>query len=210
MKFFLNAEWMFNRLANEMSFRRYKANAHPARVQSKKFIMDFINQSHSVLDIGCGQGILSMVIAEKANKVVAVDHNVDSIEKAKKESRSHNLQFVCADAVNYLRTEQLFFDIMILSHVLEHLDEPKEFLKQFKKHFCYIYIEVPDFDNSYLNQYRKDLGMPHLFSDADHIFEFDRDDIAEILDSSNLEMISSEFRYGVQKYWTRVRRIGQV
>jgi hypothetical protein len=64
---------------------------------------------------------------------------------------------------------------------------------------------VPDFDRYYLNHYRKDFKLPIIYSDDDHISEFDREEIKQLLRDCNIELIESEFIYGVQKFWCRVK-----
>ena len=93
------------------------------------------------------------------------------------------------------------FDILILSHILEHLDNPQIFINMFKDYFKFIYIEVPDFEKNYLNLYRKDLNLNLIYSDADHISEFDRDELKSLLNSSHLKILKEDYRFGVQKFW---------
>src|SRR5207253_4514131 len=48
------------------------------------------------------------------------------------------LTFVCGDVRDYLETAPAF-DVAILSHVLEHIDEPERFLGSIKGRFRRIY-----------------------------------------------------------------------
>jgi hypothetical protein len=90
---------------------------------------------------------------------------------------------------------------LILSHILEHLDNPKDFLLEFKDRFKYIYVEVPDFDRYHLNHYRKDLNMSLIYSDDDHVYEFDRFELNELLAESGLKVLESQYIFGVQRLW---------
>jgi hypothetical protein len=40
-----------------------------------------------------------------------------------------------------------------------------------------------------------------LYTDADHVSEFDRNEIGQMIVASNLKILSSEFRFGVMKFW---------
>jgi SAM-dependent methyltransferase len=203
IRLFLNLEWIFDRLSHEMSFKYYSPENHPIRQCSAKFILDNLDERSSVLDLGCNLGDISFIIAEKARKVVGVDFNEKAIEIAKKRYQRQNLEFHCGEALEFLKRSSEHFDVLILSHILEHLDNPQDFLNKFKDNFNSIYIELPDFERNYLNHYRKDLDIKLIYSDADHISEFDRDELKALLKNCNLEIIREEYRYGLIKLWCK-------
>jgi len=203
-RLFLNLEWIFDRLAHEYSYHYYSSSNHPARIYSYDFMLEQIRSTDAVLDLGCNLGDISFRLAEKAKKVVGIDYAPKAIETAKKRYQRPNLEFHCVEAYEYLKGNKERFDVLILSHILEHLDDPKDFLMKFKDFFGHVYIELPDFDRYYLNHYRKDLQMPIIYSDDDHITEFDRRELKMLLAECGLEVLHSEFIYGVQKYWCKV------
>ena len=205
-KLFLDLEWIFDRLAHEESFKIYKPDNHPVRSYSRQFILDYINKQHTVFDLGCKYGELSNFIAEKAKHVIAIDHDKASIKIAKNLHNRNNLTFECGEAYDYLSNQDLRFDVLILSHILEHLDNPKEFLIKFKYFFESIYIEVPDFDRYYLNKYRLDKNLKLIYSDNDHISEFDRLELSSLIDECGLKILKEEYRFGVQKIWCQVNK----
>lgn len=204
LKLFLNLEWIFDRLSHETSFSIYSPENHPFRKFSKKFILENIDPESTVLDLGCNLGDISFMMAEKAKEVVGIDYDQTAIEKAKATYQLPNLQFYHREAYDYLMENPRQFDTLILSHILEHLDNPEEFLQKFKGFFKKIYIELPDYDRTYLNQYRKDAGLSLIYTDDDHISEFDRDELDALLQKCQIEVFKSEYRYGVQKLWCRV------
>lgn len=203
LKVFLNLEWIFDRLSHEMSFRYYSSETHPVRLCSKKFILDNLDATNNVLDLGCKNGEISYMVAEKVKKVVGVDYDKDAIAIAKERHKRPNLSFHCGEALDYLAKSTEPFDVLILSHILEHLDNPEEFLNKFKDNFNLIYIELPDFERNYLNLYRKELGLKLIYSDDDHISEFDRDELKTLLNNTGLEIINEEYRYGLIKLWCK-------
>ncbi|MGI8469847.1 MAG: class I SAM-dependent methyltransferase [Pyrinomonadaceae bacterium] len=203
-KLFLNLEWIFNRLSHELSFKIYKPENHPMRKRSYDFILNFIQPEHLVLDLGCARGEITSTIAEKAKSVVGVDHNQELIDIAQKNHRRENLKFLCMDAIDYLKNTDEKFDILVLSHILEHIDEPQAFLEKFKNFFRYIYVEVPDFDGTPLNHYRKDLNLSLIYSDDDHVSEFDRYELQDLLKQCNLRILRSDYIFGLQRYWCEV------
>ncbi|MEE9372243.1 MAG: class I SAM-dependent methyltransferase [Saprospiraceae bacterium] len=201
MKMFLNLEWIFHRLAHEQSFALYTEENHPVRAKTRSFLLPLIKGDHVVLDLGCKEGVMSNYLASKAKKVVGIDYDAEAIGRATSKYDHDNIEFKAVEALAFLDSTTENFDVLILSHILEHLDHPKKFLKSFKDYFKYVYIEVPDFDRYYMNHYRKDLNMKLVYSDDDHISEFDREELTAILSECNLLVLKTDYRYGVQKYW---------
>ena len=204
IRMYLNLEWIFDRLAHEMAFSIYKPVVHPARVFSQRTILSHLDHTKTVLDLGCNLGDISFMIAEKAKEVVGIDYNEKAINIAKARYSKENLTFLHAEALTYLKNNTKEFDVLILSHILEHLDDPKEFLLKFKDFFQNIYIELPDFDRYYLNYYRRDFNCRLIYSDDDHITEFDRYELKDLLKECNIVVLEAEYIYGVQKLWCQV------
>lgn len=201
LKLYLDLEWIFERLAHEKSFRAFAD--HPVRLQSFRFLRNFLLPSHNVLDLGCGTGDLSHMIAAHTKAVVGVDHNKQLIEVAEKRFSAPNLQFISTDAFEFLQGNSDKFDVLILSHLLEHLEKPEDLISTYKQFFEFIYIEVPDFERSHLNVYRKHLNTKLIYSDSDHIWEFDREDMAKLIGSTGLSILAEEYKLGVQKFWCK-------
>ena len=206
LKLFLNMEWMFDRLSKEMSFKNYTLDTHPGWAFRRHFFQKHIDANFTVLDLGCATGALTNMIAEKAKKVIGIDHNKLDIEKAKATYTKNNLEFYPGDALAFLSNNKEHFDVLILAHILEHLDNPKEFIYAFKNYFRFIYIELPDFDSSLLNHFRKDLDMQLVYTDDDHVTEFDRYELADLLAACHIEIVESVYIFGIQQLWCEVKK----
>ena len=201
LKFYLDLEWIFDRLAHETSFQHYNEEKHPVRIQSKNFILNKVDENHIVLDLGCKYGNMSHYIAKKANKVIGIDFDEKAIQQAKETYKADNLTFIVAEALSYIEKQDFKFDVLILSHILEHLDNPKDFLQNFTKHFSLIYIELPDFNKTYLNLYRQEVKNELVYTDSDHISEFDRFELRSLIKECGLKIVEEEYIFGVQKIW---------
>ncbi|HLT74346.1 MAG TPA: class I SAM-dependent methyltransferase [Ohtaekwangia sp.] len=201
MKLYLDLEWIFERFAHEKSFKVFAMGEHPVRSLSTSFLEKHLAKEHNVLDLGCNTGELTFLISKHAGHVTGIDNNAGFIDEAIKRYSSAGIDFVCDDAEKFLQKNDRRFDVLILSHILEHLDDPQSLLAEYQKFFDYIYVEVPDFERTHLNIYRQHLGSSLIYSDADHIWEFDRRDVLSLLSSSGLTVLDCEFRLGVQKYW---------
>ncbi len=79
----------------------------------------------TVLDAGCGEGNLSILMAEKGSCVTGIDFSEPNIAAARKYAddrklASDRLEFRVGDAEN-LPFEENSFDCVVSNHVLEHL-----------------------------------------------------------------------------------------
>jgi len=86
-----------------------------------------------VLDVGCSQGIASVLLARAGYEVIGVDYEEESIayarnylEKEDEKTRA-NLEFVRADFLSYDFGSQQF-DTVVMTELLEHVDEPDAFV----------------------------------------------------------------------------------
>ena len=95
---------------------------NPARMQ---FIKQFLNPTrHTVLDVGCGGGILCEALAQSGADVTGLDVEKDAIEAAKAHALRSGLsiQYVCQPLEEY---EEEPFDIVTCMEMLEHVKEPE-------------------------------------------------------------------------------------
>jgi len=86
-------------------------------------ILKYITQGMQVLDAGCGEGDLSILMAKKGAIVKAIDISKPNVAAAKKRhdtSEYYRPQFQVADSEN-LPFDDNSFDYVVSNHVLEHL-----------------------------------------------------------------------------------------
>lgn len=135
-----------------------------------KFFMDSITSEDKVLDIGCGNGYLSYDIAQKAKEIVGIDLNEKNINFAKNHYKRCNLNFVHGDALKWLPDKKI--DVIVLSNVLEHIEERVDFLSALKKKFnTKILIRVPVITRDWLTLYKKEMGIEWRLDDT-HFIEY--------------------------------------
>ncbi len=201
-KIYCNLEWIFGRLASETSHQLYKNSLHINRLGWLSFLKLKIKKNHKVVDVGCSNGINTKFISKICKEVVGIDHNFDYINFAKKYCSAKNIKYEKIDVFNYLNKKK-FFDVASCSHIIEHLDNPKIFLKKLSKFVKFIYIEVPDFESSYLNLIKKNQSIELNYSDDDHITEFDRISLKKLVKSCNLVIENQEYRYGFIRLWVK-------
>lgn len=93
-------------------------------------------RDRSVLDLCCGSGYGSEILAPTAREVVGVDNDVGTIEMARATvGERTGVEFVPADAVAYLgQGARGRFDVIVCSEGLEHLDRLEEALALLREH----------------------------------------------------------------------------
>ncbi|MDQ6843972.1 MAG: class I SAM-dependent methyltransferase [Bacteroidota bacterium] len=105
-------------------------------IKRLKFIMDALNEnvapSSNVLDVGCGNGLISISLGKAGHHVLGIDISEKAIEKAKEKNNLPNVRFSVTGAEELSETTTKY-DAVICSEVLEHLNEPSSLLKYINK-----------------------------------------------------------------------------
>ena len=158
-----------------------------------KFFIDNINSGDTVLDLGCGNGALSFDIAKKAIKVVGIDLNERNIEFAKERFSAPNLEYIIGDARENLPDRR--FDAIILSNVLEHIEDRVEFLKKIKKIAPKILIRVPMINRDWITLYKKELGVEWRL-DKTHDIEYTLESFKNELNQADLFIKKHSIQFG--------------
>ncbi len=136
--------------------------------KSGEFVSKYLLQSCSkkkVLDYCCGDGKMTLFLAEHGAEAVGIDISDVSIQNAKTESFKKKLDkqasFYTMDAEN-LKFENDYFDLILCSGVLHHLDVKKAYpeLMRVLKPDGKIICDEPLVYNPIFHLYRK--MTPHL------------------------------------------------
>ena len=203
LKLFLNLSWIFTRLAHEQS---YKSNVRISNDHRFDFLLKHIKGTDKILDLGCGQGRLITEIRKVTPHITGVDLDKKNLEIAETKNKNGAIRFIHNDIINYITAiHDKGFDVAILSHVIEHLEDPENALRILRNKVARLYIEVPDFESATLNLFRAELKLDLSYEDADHIYEFDRFDIQALLEKSGLEIFDADYRFGCIRVWVRTR-----
>lgn len=115
----LHDEILLKRFYSPFSIRRH---AHHSQYS---IILDLIPAGSTVLDSGCGEGVLCVMLAKKGCHVTGVDLSEPNIAAARlyaaQEGVPH-VTFITGDA-EQLPVDDKSFDYVVSSHVLEHLPD---------------------------------------------------------------------------------------
>ncbi len=131
--------------------------------------MNNISPYDNVLDIGCGNGSLVKDVAGRAKSVLGVEIDGGLVEKAQRKNSGPNIEYRQADATKDLSNEH--FDVIIMSNVLEHIDDRINFLKTIRPLANKFLFRVPMIDREWVTLYKKELGLDYRL-DTTHFVEY--------------------------------------
>jgi 2-polyprenyl-3-methyl-5-hydroxy-6-metoxy-1,4-benzoquinol methylase len=160
-RFTPSAEYMTSIKAAEVSGRDFYAGHYQhhlerqakwleyGAIEKTNSISQFIQRNNiapsSLLELGCGTGAVILECERRglALKFTAVDYSAEAIEYLK--SRAPTINCLTADITDAGFVLKDRFDVIVLSHVLEHLEEPLPFLRAIRERFRfqYLIVEVP-------------------------------------------------------------------
>ncbi|UZS00107.1 class I SAM-dependent methyltransferase [Chondrinema litorale] len=134
----------YNRIISEVSFSK------AVDIKRLGFIIKAIESytkgDRKVLDVGCGNGLITMELGKIGYQVKGVDISNKTIDKAIANNNLTNVTFEVAD-VEVLSIQDVKYDVIICSEVLEHLKEPGKMLiilKRLLKENGILIVTVPN------------------------------------------------------------------
>lgn len=166
-----------------------------------KFFIDHIDSTDVVIDIGCGKGENAYDIAKKAARVVGIDINNSSVEKAKYLYSAPNINFVVGDAMIYPFAE--IFDKIVLSNVLEHIEHRVDFLKKMHRAGDIILLRVPLITRDWLAVYEQKKGLDYRL-DRTHYIEYTLKELEEEIETSGWSIDSFSIQFG--EFWGVIKK----
>ncbi|RLB80747.1 MAG: hypothetical protein DRH17_11095 [Deltaproteobacteria bacterium] len=158
-----------------------------------EFFLENIKTTDSVLEVGCAYGHVASEIAKKAKYVQAIDNRPEAIAEAKKLFSRENLRFECNDFWDW--PEENAFDIIILSNVLEHIENRVEFLMKASRIGKKLLIRVPSYKRDWLVPYKEKLGLEWRLS-TDHQLEYTEGILREELSQAGLKAVEIFSEWG--------------
>lgn len=159
----------------------------------KESILSFIDEKQEVLDVGCGEGVLSVYLAQAGHKVTGIDEREASLKSAFALMRKYraSVNFQLADAQRLIFSNDAF-DLIIYEEVLEHLKEPLMALKEARRVLRpkgKIIFSVPNFMSLRARMFKL-LGFERLLLCPDHKQNFNLRSISKLIESAGFRIIS--------------------
>jgi 2-polyprenyl-3-methyl-5-hydroxy-6-metoxy-1,4-benzoquinol methylase len=195
IKLLLNINTSTYHLVSSLAQKNEKDGLHPKHrlMNYHDFFLENVAEGDVVLDIGCGNGALSYDISLKAKKVTGIDKNKANISTARKKYRRANIEYINGDALTDLPDRK--YDVIVLSNVLEHIDDRIGFLRMIKNLAPKLLIRVPMINRSWIDLYKKELGLEYRL-DNTHYIEYTYDSFGRELEKAGLRVLKHEVQFG--------------
>ena len=194
LRVLLHTSWLSWRLAFEVSSDVYGDEFYDnTRAVSDNLLRRSIPENGSFIDIGCGYGYWCRIAAKYAKCVVGMDFDEGKITTAREITKAANIEYRVGDV--FLGVQDEKFDTALLSHVLEHLENPGVFLNNLAGTAKKVIVEVPDFENDPLNWVRV-RQQCRFYTDGDHVREYTLPSLIKQLEQNGWQVIEYERRNG--------------
>lgn len=186
---------LHNQSYHAISFFASQKGRHPKHdiLQYHRFFLENVKPEDKVLDIGSGTGEIAFKISQKAQTVLGIDINSENIKKSQSAYKKNNLKFIQGDATKYSTEEQ--FDVIILSNVLEHIENRVGLLKQFALLAPKILIRVPLITRDWLTVFKKNEGFEYRL-DRTHHTEYTEAGFRKEISAAGLKISELHTRFG--------------
>ena len=187
--------WTHNWAYHMISLFASHTGVHPKHAiqQYHKFFVNNIKPQDKVLDIGCGHGDVAYDVAKKAAYVTGIDISTKNIAIAKSRYQKDNLEFITGNALTHNFSEK--FDVIILSNVLEHIEQRIDFLKKLAKLAPIILIRIPLITRDWISVYKKNEGFEYRLDDT-HFIEYDNATFKQEIQQAGLVINSLKTEFG--------------
>lgn len=161
-----------------------------------QFFIDNLSPDDMVLDIGCGNGAVAFDVSDRAKEVVGIDISSNNILRAQSKYVKDNLKFINGDALDYNFDKQ--FDKIILSNVLEHIENRVDFLKGLHDVSKVILLRVPLIERDWLAVYKKNSSLEYRL-DSTHFVEYTEAGLKEELKRAGWKIENYSIKFG--EWW---------
>lgn len=153
---------------DSFSFERLSARAQTPLEESihlvRYWALRDVVKDKVVLDLGCGEGFGSSLLADYASRVIAIDADQTAIDEARVRFPSDKIDFLRCDAervADHVDLSQI--SVVVACEVLEHVFEPELCLRRISDSLptdAVFFATVPNDELSY--RYRSDDNPVHL------------------------------------------------
>ncbi len=167
------------------------------------FFVQRICKSDTVLDFGCGCGAVAFDIAQNTGaEVIGIDLDPGNIAKAMRDFAHPRVRYIVGDGTRVLPDDRI--DVVVLSNVLEHLDERPCFLRGLARSLLprVFLLRVPLFDRDWRIPLRRELQVRWRL-DPTHRIEYTSDSFIAEMEQAGLRIDLLEIRWG--EIWSELK-----
>jgi 2-polyprenyl-3-methyl-5-hydroxy-6-metoxy-1,4-benzoquinol methylase len=113
-------------------YKWYEVNKFNYRTHVDKVLKYFRNCKGTILDIGCGDALISSKLCELGLHVTGVDTNARAIELGREKCRKYieNDRMILSEMSVFKINKARKFDYVLCNEVIEHIREPERCIKR--------------------------------------------------------------------------------
>ena len=144
------------------------------------WLKPYLNQSSSVLEIGCGDGKFINLIKDQVALIEGVELSPPQVRKLRDEG------IKCYDTMIDEMEPERTYDIICMFALLEHVPNVKNFLEKLKGYThkdTQIFIEVPNLNDPLVKSYEIE-EFKEFYYRAIHLYYFTPKSLSKLLDVS--------------------------
>ena len=162
------------------------------------YFRPFLDKKKNILDIGSGTGVSCILLEKKGYNVTGVDpdpKNAQLINSKLKKGKCINSYF------EELKIENKV-DVVWLTHVIEHLEQPDILLEKCKEWIVpdgIVCIAVPDCGNP--NMLNHSLNNPY------HVYHFSKNSLKQLFEKSGYDVIQCDSLSNLKKTNRRFHKV---
>lgn len=154
--------------------------------------------AEKVLDVGCAQGTLALLLAERGKQVTGIDIRQSFLDYAQTRYERGSVRFVAANL--FERPDLGAFDLAFANQIIEHLVYPGEFFRTLASYLRFggvLVVSTPNhrYFRSSLPTYTE-LGDPRQHEHrqftaggGDHFFAYTEEELRSAAESAGLEVL---------------------
>ncbi|PIR53878.1 hypothetical protein COU75_03860 [Candidatus Peregrinibacteria bacterium CG10_big_fil_rev_8_21_14_0_10_42_8] len=161
-----------------------------------KSMGDLLKPETKVLDVGCSTGHFLAALEGKVGTRVGVELSQDEVQYCQK---THNFP-VYGESIETVNIPEGPFDIVTSFQVVEHVDNPVEFLMNLGKHMKddgTLYIELPNLDDVLLSLYDIPEYADFYYREP-HLSYFSKKTLEDLVDKAGFEgVVGNVQRYNI-------------
>jgi len=162
---------IFNRITAERTSSTSPSDAPILQRQLAAYhaARDYV-QGKAVLELGCGEGVGTAILAEAASELLAIDYSRKAVETASRNLSSGKIRFQ-VERVPPIRIADGRFDVVIMFQMIEHLDRAEPLIEE----ICRVLKDRGTLLVATVNKEESLTDNPF------HLHEFNREELEELL-----------------------------
>lgn len=178
---------------NDKSYDSSKEEGYKKQsIRQQQFISRNIDLSsiNSILEVGAASGCNLSLYTNLGWDVMGIEPSPHNCKDAK---MYYGLDMFCGTFSEFWSTkENKKYDLIFLSHVLEHIVNPKDFIEQCALlNNSYMYIEVPTFDYKFIDE-------PFGMFCEEHVDMFTLESLQELMVPCGYELINADMLFAIK------------